>query len=1483
MKTSENKRTDGTLSAGSADDNRLANETKTDEGWERPVAVAKDRNVRAWFIFLGVICFAVALWTPVRMFYYRHGYVRAASDVKRDSDTFVAIAYYGINDEVSHGSQDIPTKVFAEELRLLRENGYTPIGLQDVLAFYKEGKLLPRKAVLMTFEQSRKSSYFEIRTMLRAYKWKAVMGVTTAPMHVKDAQALLWPYLRDMLIMGYWDLAAESEQGFSFIETSPDGHTGDFFANPQWLKDAKRYELPEEFNKRVENDHDSVIREFQRETGTKPVAFFFPYGDYGQYEEQARVVRMANMHQVGAHYGLGFILGQLALNTRGSDPRRLNRLLVDPSWTPQQFIDKLENFWPLKPAYGSANRECGADHWIGEWGDVFTQENDLVLRAVPPVNPVMTLRQKPSSGTGGAKAWLAGSDTFLDGFLALRFHLKRGRFGVYLRSTSVGTYVYFSLDEAGKVSVRQRLQDVDERVLATDTLSGEGASNNHELLICLRDSLFFARLDGQTLFGGRVMLSGEEKPGLLAVGVWDPIPGIAEASVLGTRLVGRRDALATWTPDVAKDITYLTGWLNEYGYQFNVIAPPWLDIYENAPITFPLWDQKALTLLARTNKMRIMPHVQVRDATLLQKVPVNDIVARAIKLGISGLYLDTKLCSSDQVTVLVTWLVKLNEALQAKHLTLILKLPDAIESLPSAANVLHLLPGVILAGDFQAPPFNLKDDQVLGITQVLPASGDETLSLYYQLSNLQSVYNDVSPDAKKEELRETGFDAFTVGDYPEAIRLWTQWSKQDPRNAEALSLIGDAWMRLNEPEKALDAYTQSLSINPGQMNLAIRHSRLLEQLNRLDESADLLNVYARAFPDTPAITIAQAQWLNRHRQHKEAGVLMKALVQQHPDNIEARLILQTLLDNSADRYNNMRELLSIGRSSESHLFGFGRDIFAAELLTVPEASVFFDFVRQTAGKDANKKTVELYQSFLPLTENVVENFITDKLSDHWVAFGGFRPSAYGRYELRAGVDMSEAFLRLKQSELLRDAFLEVTLDESAGSFWLYARRSAKSMIRYGYDDEGYIRIQSWYNGDLRTYDSRPWLRPPGAVQLRLEVRGDGAAGYVNGKPEFTTPLSIPSDVCYGWWSIAPFSPELGVARARIARIACGPLAPTILLMPRQDNADACAALDIARLHVRDFSAVAPFAFTQLSDGTIPADPEIELTPFKMFCTFHRLRLMPVVDSAYFSNTMPEQLEKLILKNHLAGLILRVRTMPDEDWFRQMEKMIERTTADVIVLGQEAAYWRQHAGGAQNNAPEASREAARLNGLPEAEVREIQRGNLLLPPLKDRWQVRVQPYVDWLKGLATGSGREGMAPCLVVMPRDFLSLPSVFETPAAPAKPAQVTLPAEPQTPPPETPAAKPAPAPAAQAGVSVTDDKKSAASPSLAAAPVPAAPAVPDPVTVVSAAATGKVTRAVSPEKPSTNAPPQSLLQRLRVKLGGQETPAGEEDAGQSN
>ena len=1299
--------------------------------WRRPAPMSKDSNTRAWLIFFAVVCLGAALWAPLRAFYYQHRYQPIADARPRDAACFVAVVYPGVSEDPPAGSQDITPAAFEAQIKILRDRGYTPIELKDVLAFYDEGKPLPRKAILTTFSQTRKTSYFEVRQLLRVHRWKAVMGICTSPIHARDPQALLWPYLRDMLNSGSWELAGESQNGYPFVPAFSDGSTGPFFSTPKWLAEANRHEYPEEFRARIRGDHEAFLAEFARETQQKPLAFFFPYGDYGQFDERAQFVRLSNLYQVGEKYPLGFALGNLALNTRLTDRRRLNRLLVDPQWTAEELANRLDAFWPMEMALDTRMHVFSRESVIREWGGLKLLDQGFSLYAIPPENPVYDERldERKRTATSGSRVWLAGSDTFMDGHFVVRFHLAHGRFGVYLRAVPGHEYLYFLVDENGQVGVRQKLPDLDEVTLAAEDAPIQQASN-HELVITLKGNLLYARLDDKTLFDGPVLLREKPRPGMLGMSVWERIPGVAAANVLDARILARQEAIANWTPHTARDVGYLTHWLSEHSFRFSILSPPWIDIFEGSPQKFPIWDQEAIDLLARTNQARIYPHIQIRQSSGLMPASADVILDDLVMLtGVSGLFIDATAVRTEEVNALVNWLLRLQEGMGKAGFRLAIKLPQVIESLPSANNMLKLFPNALLVGDFKQPPFGLTADRVVSIDSVSPPSGDKTLALYYQISNLTTNFEGASAEVMHEALRQKGHDAFAAGDYEGAIAIWSQWFKADPRSAEAVGLIGDAQMRMNALNLALQSYTRSLELNPGEMNLAVRRARLLETMKRMDESVAALNMYSRTFPDSPPIIVAQAHWMSRNGQRDQARALMRDLVNRYPHEIESRLVLQTLLDQPTERYANIRALLDMCEGQETQHFALGKELGAIEWLAIPEASVFFDFIRRTAAHSPNKQTRELYQSFLPRTNSVVEDFSTGKLSDNWFYLGGLRPLDRGRYELKASTDMAEAFLRLKKSELLRDGFLEVRLDESAGYFWIYARRSARAMVRFGFDNEGFIHIQSWLNGDITSYEKRPWMRPPGMVTLRLEVRGDGAMGYINDLPAFSTPLIIPSEVAYGWWSIAPFSPDYGVARARISSMRCGPLAPVLVMLPPLNDARMNDALDWIRPRVRNISALCPVTFLQNPDGTIGSVPQTAFSLTRMFANYHRLRLMPVLDMTYYSDIEPARIIDLIQEHELAGLIVRIRILPDEAWFKKLEREMERTTADLIVIRNERTFW-PIPGTAEAGLP-MDGERKRLKLLPTSLVREIPRGSLLLPPIAATWTIRVQPYQDWM--------------------------------------------------------------------------------------------------------------------------------------------------------
>jgi len=236
------------------------------------VEVLKANYKQAWLYFLLIISLVVAWGIPIRYAIIRFVAFRPDDPGPLVARSFVALAYEGISDNPT----EISPRLFQEHMKMLEENGYHAITLEDVNAFYEEGQLLPDKAVLLTFDHSRKSSYFDARKLLRKMGWPAVMFIWTKPIEDEDPSALRWPYIRDMVRSGAWEAGAQSHDGFNQIVTDRSGATRNFMAPPPWLAERQRYETPAAFQERLDTDPDNVRHPDGKGTRAPPQASAFP-------------------------------------------------------------------------------------------------------------------------------------------------------------------------------------------------------------------------------------------------------------------------------------------------------------------------------------------------------------------------------------------------------------------------------------------------------------------------------------------------------------------------------------------------------------------------------------------------------------------------------------------------------------------------------------------------------------------------------------------------------------------------------------------------------------------------------------------------------------------------------------------------------------------------------------------------------------------------------------------------------------------------------------------------------------------------------------------------------------------------------------------------------------------------------------------------------------------------------------------------------
>jgi peptidoglycan/xylan/chitin deacetylase (PgdA/CDA1 family) len=139
--------------------------------------------------------------------------------------TLRVLMYHKVND-LWPNPTTVPTAVFAEQMSLLGELGYTPVSLDAVLAHYLEGAPLPSRAVLLTFDDGYRDNLQNALPILREHGYPAVLFVPVG--FLDDTRPL--PHEESLRLLGIrnetvdWEELAELEAGGIRVESHGIGH-----------------------------------------------------------------------------------------------------------------------------------------------------------------------------------------------------------------------------------------------------------------------------------------------------------------------------------------------------------------------------------------------------------------------------------------------------------------------------------------------------------------------------------------------------------------------------------------------------------------------------------------------------------------------------------------------------------------------------------------------------------------------------------------------------------------------------------------------------------------------------------------------------------------------------------------------------------------------------------------------------------------------------------------------------------------------------------------------------------------------------------------------------------------------------------------------------------------------------------------------------------------------------------------------------------
>jgi hypothetical protein len=191
------------------------------------------------------------------------------------------LAYHGVNGRGDHYS--VTRRQFAEQMAMLKHAGFESITIAEYVRFLQGNTVnLPRRPILITFDDGRLDSYRGADRILAEYGFKATMFVIAGFVEESNSFYLSWDELRRMAASRRWDLQEHAGVGHVNVRYDAAGHQGPAYAFRQY-EPGRGLESFDEYKRRVEQDILWAKRTMSEQlAGFSPLTFAVPFGSYGQ-------------------------------------------------------------------------------------------------------------------------------------------------------------------------------------------------------------------------------------------------------------------------------------------------------------------------------------------------------------------------------------------------------------------------------------------------------------------------------------------------------------------------------------------------------------------------------------------------------------------------------------------------------------------------------------------------------------------------------------------------------------------------------------------------------------------------------------------------------------------------------------------------------------------------------------------------------------------------------------------------------------------------------------------------------------------------------------------------------------------------------------------------------------------------------------------------------------------------------------------------
>jgi peptidoglycan/xylan/chitin deacetylase (PgdA/CDA1 family) len=232
-------------------------------------------------LFVGQKYGGIFFSNKIKFFNYRLNNTIIAKNTSEEGviNAVPVLMYHGVKKEVD--AENTTIENFITQMEMLKNEGYRTITLPELDDFLNGKIKLNGKAIVITFDDGRKDSYYSTDKILKALNYSAVIFISTNKPEVNDPFYLSWDELKTMQKSGRWEVQAHGKNAHTKITINSNGEEGSYLSSRLYTDNG--LESIADFEKRVENDYLNSINDIKNNLGYTPEYYSIPLNDYGFY------------------------------------------------------------------------------------------------------------------------------------------------------------------------------------------------------------------------------------------------------------------------------------------------------------------------------------------------------------------------------------------------------------------------------------------------------------------------------------------------------------------------------------------------------------------------------------------------------------------------------------------------------------------------------------------------------------------------------------------------------------------------------------------------------------------------------------------------------------------------------------------------------------------------------------------------------------------------------------------------------------------------------------------------------------------------------------------------------------------------------------------------------------------------------------------------------------------------------------------------